>query len=181
MSNLQANSRGAKQPPDNLGKPPRTPRRTTAVQIRLTESELGIIQRAAVRWAADSEPARPRRRSKSAAATPAPAGEQPRAPRRYTPVPRFLRAVALAVARQGAGATGPAAAGAEGRAQLDPVTALRHEVRRIGVLLNQSLKVIRGWRGAPGGEDRAQLVATIELGGRALAEILDRVQRQEAQ
>lgn len=140
--------------------------------------ELASIKAAAARWAADSQPARPRRRAKAAAA-PAADGEEPRKRRRYTPVPRFLRAVALAVAGQGAGATGTAAAGAEGRAELDPVTALRHELRRIGVLLNQSLKVVHGWRGAPGGEDRAQLVATIELAGRAIAEILDRVKRQE--
>ena len=152
------------------------------MQVRLTEGELELIQRAATRWAADSEPARPRRRrrSKSAAATPAPTAEQP-APRRYTAVPRFLRAVALGVAKDGAGATGPAAAGEAGRAALDPAVALRDEIRRLGVQLGRSLKVVSNWRGAPGGEDRAQLVATINLAGRALSEILDRVQRQETQ
>ena len=75
----------------------------------------------------------------------------------------------------------PAAAGEAGRAALDPAVALRDEMLRLGTLLSRSLKVVSNWRGAPGGEDRAQLVDTIQLAGCALSEILDRVRRQEAQ
>ena len=135
------------------------------------------VQAAAARWAADEEKPRPRRRTK-AAAKPAVAGEQPRKPRRYTPVPRFLRAVALAVARQGAGATGTAAAGAEGRAELDAVTAFRLEVKRVGSLLNQALRVIHTWGGREGGKNRSDLVVSVEATGRKIAEILEAVKER---
>ena len=171
MSNLQANSRAPEGGTDNLEAGPRR-RRLRAIQVRLTEGELLTIQEAAARWAAGSQPARPRRRAKSAASPPVAAGEQPPPPRRYSAVPRFLRAMALALARQGAAAT-TAPVGDEARAKLDEMAAFRFEVRAVGVLLNQAMRIAHTWDAAgasPG------LVAAIDKTTITLGRILEVVE-----
>ena len=154
---MQAFSRAPDGGTDNLEAGPRR-RRLRAIQVRLTEGELLTIQEAAARWAAGSQPARPRRRAKSAASPAATGGEQPPPARRYSAVPRFLRAMALALARQGAAAK-TAPVGDEARAKLDEMAAFRFKVRSVGVLLNQALRIAHTWDAAgasPG------LVAAIE-------------------
>ena len=115
----------------------------------------------AAQWAADEEKARPRRRRK-----PKKPGSKPAPSRRYTAVPRYVRSVVL----------GAAATGAEARAEANPLTAFRREVKRVGSLLNQALRVIHTWGGREGGKNRAALVSAIEATGRTIARVLENVE-----
>ena len=130
------------------------------MQIRLAPQELTLIQRAAARWVADAQNAPRPRATPSAAGTTTPSAPSPR--RRYTPVPRYIRAQMLAVAAQ-------ATAGAEARAELDAVTAFRHEVRRVGSLLNQAIRHAHTGRGT------GPLIGAIDEVGRTLGEVLKAV------
>ena len=71
----------------------------------------------------------------------------------------------LAVAAQ-------ATAGAEARAELDAVTAFRHEVRRVGSLLNQAIRHAHTGRGT------GPLIGAIDEVGRTLAEVLEAVKER---
>ena len=147
--NLQANLRVVTDPPSNLGKR-RRPRRSLAVQIRLAPQELEAIQGAAARWAADvtTPPSKP-------------AASSPR--RRYSAVPRYIRAQVLAAA------AAEAPGGDEGRAELEVFGAFRLEVRRVGRLLNQALAIAHSGRGT------GLLVGAINEVGDTVGEILKAV------
>lgn len=145
MQNLQANSQAPEGRPCNLEER-RRPRRSLAVQIRLAPQELATIQRAAARWAA--------------ARTAKPAAPSPR--RRYTAVPRYIRAHVLAAV---------AAEAPVGEELLAELEAFRREINRVGSLLNQSL------RHAHSGLGTGPLVGAIETVGQSVAEIGEAVEK----
>ena len=175
MAYLHANNRGGSASPAKLGQTktqtlaavgaPRRSQagRTKAVQIRLAPEELAVLNRAAREWARDQP--RPRRR-KPAAGT--------KDGRRYSAVPKYIRAVVLAAAADTASpSTVPA--GDTAPVEAYPATALRLEVRRVGQLLNQGLRVAHELRKRDERPDVAQLQGHVEEVGRVLHQVLAEV------
>ena len=173
MANLQANYRGS-APAPTLQTPERTPTqaavgaprrpqsgRSVPVQLRLAPEELAVVQRAAREWA--REYGKPTRRRK-----PAPDGK-PR--RRYSAVPRYIRAVVLAAAADPSAAP----AGEAAPAEVYPATALRLEVRRVGQLLNQAIRLAHQRRKAGHEPDVVPLEARVEDVARVLHQVLAEV------
>jgi hypothetical protein len=176
---LHANNRGGSASPAKLGQTktktlaavgaPRRSQagRTKAVQIRLAPEELAVLNRAAREWARD-QPRPRRRRRKPAAGT--------KDGRRYSAVPKYIRAVVLAAAADTASpSTVPA--GDTAPVEAYPATALRLEVRRVGQLLNQTLRLAHAHELRKRDErpDVAQLEGHVEEVGRVLHQVLAEV------
>ena len=139
--------------------------RTKAVQIRLAPEELAVLNRAAREWARD-QPRPRRRRRKPAAGT--------KDGRRYSAVPKYIRAVVLAAAADTASpSTVPA--GDTAPVEAYPATALRLEVRRVGQLLNQALRMGHELRKRDERPDVAQIQGHVEEVGRVLHQVLAEV------
>ena len=132
------------------------------IQLRVAPEEYAALHRAAREWAREHvKPTRWRRPA---------ADGKPR--RRYSAVPRYIRAVVLTAAADPASS---APAGEAAPADVFPATALRLEVRRVGQLLNQVLKVAHQQRKAARRPDVAQLEARVEDVARVLHQVLAEV------